>query len=92
MSRTTDDKIERVQTLTVEGAIGPADADVPPTPRMRRISATVDDAGLNIIDRAVMLYLAKRAIMEPSNPGLYGQALVAFARDYLWQEFNRSSS
>lgn len=84
MSKTTDDKHDhRERTLTVEG---PTTEPEPPTPRARRIPATVDDAGLSVINRAVTLQLARGAVFDPDSPELYGRALVQVAKDWLTSE------
>jgi hypothetical protein len=65
--------------------------DVPTEPRLRKIPGLVDDTGLAIIRRAVLLRLATLGELEPESHESTGRAIVVMCRDYLVGESARLS-
>ncbi len=65
--------------------------DTPPEVRLRKIPATVNEVGLSIITRAVVLRLASQANVQPCDPELYGTALAEIVAEWLAREVVRLS-
>lgn len=84
MSKTLDDKHD--------AAIRPVVADAVPAPRMRRIPAVVDDAGLDTITTATVLKLATLGIAGRITPELMGRAMTCIAREWCQDEATRLSA